>query len=70
MLRGAADTQPAEEGIPRLAEWQTAIEVPTLVSREGPTMMARIGIMKALNRHVERVFTPDRKKFIIGTSAS
>jgi len=32
-----------------------------LVSRSGPTMMARIGLMKALNRHVERVFNPDRK---------
>ena len=27
----------------------------------GPTMMARIGIMRALNRNVERVFHPDRK---------
>jgi hypothetical protein len=27
----------------------------------GPTMFARIGVMKALNRHVERVFNPDRK---------
>src|SRR6267143_5257716 len=27
----------------------------------GPTMMARIGVMRALNRHVERVFNPDRK---------
>jgi hypothetical protein len=26
-----------------------------------PTMHARIGIMKALQRHVERVFNPDRK---------
>jgi hypothetical protein len=24
-------------------------------------MMARIGVMRALNRHVERVFNPDRK---------
>jgi hypothetical protein len=32
-----------------------------LVSRGGPTMMARIGVMKALNRHVERVFNSDRK---------
>jgi hypothetical protein len=24
-------------------------------------MLARIGVMKALNRHVERVFNPDRK---------
>ena len=27
----------------------------------GPTMFARIGIMRALNRHVERVLNPDRK---------
>ena len=27
----------------------------------GPTMFARIGIMRALNRHVARVFNPDRK---------
>jgi len=25
-------------------------------------MMARIGVMKALNRHVERVFNSDRKE--------
>jgi hypothetical protein len=44
-----------------LPEWQTAIEVLLLVSRGGPTMMARIGVMKALNRHVVREFNPDRK---------
>jgi hypothetical protein len=27
----------------------------------GPTMLARIGVMRALNRHVEPVFDPDRK---------
>jgi hypothetical protein len=26
----------------------------------GPTMFARIGVMRALNRHVERVFNPSR----------
>jgi len=25
-------------------------------------MLARIGVMKALNRHVERVFNPDAKE--------
>jgi hypothetical protein len=45
-----------------LPEWQTAIEALMLCSRGGPTMMARIGVMKALNRHVERVFNPDRKE--------
>jgi hypothetical protein len=44
-----------------LPGWQAAIEALMLVSRSGPTMMARIGVMKALNRHVERVFNPDRK---------
>jgi hypothetical protein len=29
--------------------------------KNGPTMMARIGIMRALNRHIERVFDPDCK---------
>lgn len=27
----------------------------------GPTMLARIGIMRALNRHVVREFNPSRK---------
>jgi hypothetical protein len=27
----------------------------------GPTMFARIGVMRALNRKVETVFNPDRK---------
>ena len=47
----------------RLDEWQTAIEALLLVVKQnGPTMFARMGIMKALNRHVERVFNPDRKE--------
>jgi hypothetical protein len=43
-------------------EWQAAMEALILVAEHnGPTMFARIGVMKALNRHVERVFNPDRK---------
>jgi hypothetical protein len=43
-------------------EWQTAMEALLLVAEhDGPTMLAPIGIMKALNRHVERVFDPSRK---------
>jgi len=45
-----------------LPEWQAAIEVLMLCSRGGDPMLARIGVMKALNRHVERVFNPDRKE--------
>jgi hypothetical protein len=32
-----------------------------VADRDGPTMFARIGVMRALNRHVERVFNSDRK---------
>ena len=43
-------------------EWQAAMECLILVAeKNGPTMMARIGVMRALNRHVERVFNPDRR---------
>jgi hypothetical protein len=45
-----------------LPEWQAAIEVLMLVSRSGPTMMARIGVMKALNRGHVREFNPDAKQ--------
>jgi hypothetical protein len=44
------------------AEWQDAMEALILVAESGgPTMFARIGIMRALNRHVERAFDPSRK---------
>ena len=43
-------------------EWQAAMEAPMLVATlGGPTMFARIGVMRALDRHFERVFNPDRK---------
>jgi hypothetical protein len=61
-LRDAADyitSLPKNES--DLPEWQSAIEVLMLVARSGPTMMARIGVLKALNRDVERVFNSDRK---------
>jgi hypothetical protein len=32
-----------------------------VAEQDGPAMFARIGVMKALNRHVERVFNPSRK---------
>jgi hypothetical protein len=42
-------------------EWQAAMEALLLVAEhDGPTMFARIGLLRALNRHVERVFS-DRK---------
>jgi hypothetical protein len=51
-----------------LEDWQAAVEALLLVVElNGPTMMARIGMLRALNRHVERVFNPSRR---IGESAS
>ena len=38
-----------------LEEWQAAVEALLLVVElNGPTMMARIGIMRALNHHTDR----------------
>jgi hypothetical protein len=49
-------------------EWQAATEALILVAtRGGPTMLTRIGVMRALNRHVERIFNPDRKDTHWGT---
>jgi hypothetical protein len=43
-------------------EWQAAMAGLLLVAEhDGPTMFARIGVMRALNRHVERVFETSRK---------
>jgi hypothetical protein len=43
-------------------EWQAAMESLLLVVElGGPTMIGRIAVMRALNRHVERVFDPTRK---------
>jgi hypothetical protein len=47
----------------QLGEWQTAIAC-LIGAAEGRDflMHARIGVMRALNRHVERVFDPSRKE--------
>jgi len=33
-----------------------------VTEKNGPTMMARIGVMRALNRNIERGFNPWRKE--------
>jgi hypothetical protein len=44
-------------------EWQAAIEALMLVVEfGGPTMMARIGVMRALNRGHVREFNPSQKQ--------
>jgi hypothetical protein len=49
----------AEQDLP---EWQTATDC-LIGAAEGRDflMHARIGVLRALNRHVERVFNPDHK---------
>jgi hypothetical protein len=42
--------------------WQTAIEALLMAAEgRGPLMHARVGMLRALNRHVARAFNPDRK---------
>jgi hypothetical protein len=62
-LRDAADyIMKLPKAEQNLEAWQTAVEALLLVVElNGPTMMARIGVLRALNRHVERVFDPSRK---------
>lgn len=43
------------------SEWQTAIEALSWSDLRGPTMFARIAVMRALNRNVERAFNPNRQ---------
>ncbi len=43
-------------------EWQAAMQALLLVAeQDGPAMFARIDVMRALNRHVEREFNSSRK---------
>jgi hypothetical protein len=43
-------------------EWQAAMEALLLVAEQnGPTVFARIGVMRALNRNAERKFDSSRK---------
>jgi hypothetical protein len=49
----AEDIQKLPEAEQQLEEWQAAVEALLLVVQlNGLTMMARIGIMRALNRHL------------------
>src|SRR5467141_5054067 len=44
-----------------LEEWQAAVEALIMAAEgRGPVMHSRIGVLRALNRNIERVFT-DRK---------
>ena len=46
-----------------VAEWQDAMQaLLVVVNQNGHTMLARIGVMRALNRHVKREFKTVEKK--------
>jgi hypothetical protein len=62
-LRDAADyIMKLPKAEQNLDAWQAAVEALRLVVElNGPTMMARIGIMRALNRGYVREFSSSRK---------
>jgi hypothetical protein len=44
------------------ADWQVAMETLLLVAeRDGPEMLARIAVMKALNRHLKPTLAPQKQ---------
>jgi hypothetical protein len=46
-------------------EWQAAMQALLLIAEyDGPPMFARIGIMRALTRHIERMFDRPAKTSI------
>lgn len=45
------------------AEWQTAVQcLMQAADKRGPIEFARMGMLQALNRHVERVFGASRRE--------
>src|ERR1700688_1588138 len=57
-----ATKPPLPKDVHEAIEWKAATEALMLVATlGGPTMFARIGIMRALNRHVDRVSDTSRK---------
>jgi hypothetical protein len=50
------------DAVHQVFKWQATIEALILVAEhKGPTMLARIGVMRALNRNIPRVFDPSHK---------
>jgi hypothetical protein len=62
-LRDAADyIMKLPKAEQNLEAWQTAVEALIMAAEDrGPLMHARIGVLRALNRNVERTLT-DRKE--------
>ena len=62
-LRDAADyIMKLPKAEQNLEAWQTAVETLIMAAEDrGPSMHACIGMLRALNRNVERVFNSSRK---------
>jgi hypothetical protein len=62
-LRDAADyIQKLSKAEQQLPYWQTAVEALIMAAEgRGPLLHARVGMLRAMNHGVERVFNPDRK---------
>ena len=62
-LRGAADyIQKLPKAEQQLPHWQAAVEALIMAAEgRGPLLHARVGMLRALNHGVERVFNSDRK---------
>src|SRR6266478_3272783 len=69
-LRDAASYLMALPGKTRQSdEWQAAVEALIMAAEgRGPVMHSRIGVLRALNRNIERVFT-DRKEMHWGSGS-
>ena len=62
-LRDAADyMMKLPKAEQNLDAWQTAVEALIMAAEDrGPLMHARIGVLRALSRNVERIFDSSRK---------
>jgi hypothetical protein len=62
-LRDAADyIQKLSKAEQQLAHWQAAVEALIMAAEgRGPLLHARVGMLRAMNHGVERVFNSDRK---------
>jgi hypothetical protein len=62
LKEAAAYIMKLPKGEQHLEEWQAATEALLMAAEDrGPLMHARIGVLRALNRNIERAFT-DRKE--------
>lgn len=61
-----ATPRPYITGLPKAAhdatEWQTAMEMLLVAEHDGPTMMARIAMMQALQRNSAKATSAPRRK--------